>query len=102
MRFSPALTTGILIPITALCLCAQAPGAPGKEAPGNEIKGIPPRAAPTDYQAHAQAGTVTIAAEFKGHSIPTSLGPLSSEDYVAVEIGWFGPADARVKIASTD
>jgi hypothetical protein len=102
MRFSPALMTGMLIPIAALCLCAQAQSAPGKDAPGNDIKGIPPRTAPADYQAHAQAGTVTIAAEFKGHSIPTSLGPLSSEDYVAVEIGWFGPADARVKIASAD
>jgi hypothetical protein len=101
MRLSPALTTGIVIPIAALCLCVQGQ-VPPKEAPGNEVKGIPPRAAPTDYQAHGQAGTVTIAAEFKGHSIPTSQGPLSSEDYVAVEIGWFGPADARIKIASAD
>jgi len=50
MRLSPALRTGILIPIAALCLCAQGQSAPGKEAAGNEIKSIPPRAAPTDYQ----------------------------------------------------
>lgn len=65
-----------------------------------ETRGIPPRAAPADYQAHAQAGTVTIAAEFTGHSLPTVEGPLTTEDYVAVEAALFGPAGAQLKISA--
>lgn len=63
---------------------------------------MPVRAAPVDYQAQAKAGTVTIAADFTGHGIPNAQEPLNSEDYVAVEVGLFGPADARLTIASTD
>ena len=39
-------------------------------------KGLPPRATPGDYQAHAQAGKFTIAAEYRGtlHSGP-AIGP---------------------------
>jgi len=63
---------------------------------------MPPRAAPTDYQAHAQAGTVTIAAEFLGHSIPTPDAVLTNEDYVAVETGIFGQPNARLKLSLED
>jgi hypothetical protein len=77
----------------ALCLCAQ-----GQEAP-IETKGLPPRTAPADYQAQAQAGAVTVAAEFKGHSVPTMQGPLTTEDYIVVETGLFGPPGARTKIS---
>jgi rod shape-determining protein MreC len=63
---------------------------------------LPVRAAPADYQSQAKAGTVTIAADFTGHGIPNSQEPLNSEDYVAVEVGLFGPPDARLTIASTD
>ena len=88
--------------MTALCLCAQAQPTPGKEAPASEAKGMPPRTAPTEYQAHAAAGTVTIAAEFTGHGIGTPQGALTSEDYVAVETGFFGPEGARTKLAISD
>jgi hypothetical protein len=77
----------------ALGLCAA-----GQEAPV-ETKGLPPRAAPADYQAQAQAGAVTVAAEFKGHSVPTMQGPLTTEDYIVVETGLFGPPGARTKIS---
>ncbi len=63
---------------------------------------MPPRAAPTDYQAHAQAGAVTIAAEFMGHAVPTPEATFSTEDYVAVETGFFGPPDARLKLSFED
>ena len=88
--------------MTALCLCAagQTPPA-GKEAPV-ESKGMPPRTAPTEYQAHAQAGTVTIAAEFTGHGVGTPQGALTTEDYVVVETGFFGPEGARAKLAIDD
>jgi hypothetical protein len=45
---------------------------------------------------------VTVAAEFKGHSVPTLEGPLSTEDYVVVETGLFGPAGARIKLSIDD
>jgi len=65
-------------------------------------KGLPPRTTPGDYQAHAQAGTVTIAAEFDGHSIPDPQSALTTEDYVMVEVGLFGPADAKLRLSYTD
>ena len=103
MRLSDALRTGAWI--TALCLSVQAqtpPAPPAKDATINETKGLPPRVAPTDYQAHAQAGTVTVAAEFTGHSVATMQGTFSTEDYVAVETAVFGPAGARLKLSIED
>ena len=63
---------------------------------------MPPRAAPADYQAQAQAGTVTIAAEFTGHSVPTAQGTLSTEDYVVIETALFGSPGARITLSSED
>ena len=88
MRFFPVLKTGCLL--AALCWCAY--------GQGTEIKGLPPRNSATDYQAQAKVGSVTLAAEFAGHSVPTSQGTFSTEDYVTVEMGVFGPPDARGNI----
>jgi hypothetical protein len=63
---------------------------------------MPPRTTPAEYQAQVQAGTVTIAAEFKGHSVPTMQGPLSTEDYVVVETALFAPPEARLKLSAED
>ena len=100
MRPSPALSAGVFI--TALCLCAQTPDTPPKDAQINQAKGMPPRTTPAEYQAQVQAGKVTIAAEFKGHSVPTMQGPLSTEDYVVVETALFGPPEARLKISADE
>lgn len=81
----------------AICLCFQAPVPPAKE-PGSEIKGMPPRAAPTDYQSHAKAGEYTIGAEYTGHSIVLPQGTLSTEDYIVIDTGFFGPADKHLKL----
>jgi hypothetical protein len=98
MRISSAFGTVVLIP--ALCLCAPGQNTQSKDPQASEAKGIPPRAAPADYQAQAPAGTVTVAAEFIGHSIPTPDGSTyTTEDYVAVETGLFGPSGARLKIS---
>src|SRR5664279_5634330 len=97
MRLFPVLKSGLWI--TALCLCAQGQNAPGKEAPANESKGMPPRVSPAEYPTHAQAGTVTIAAEFTGHAVGTPQGSLTTEDYVVVETGFFGADGARTKLA---
>src|ERR1035437_2264091 len=100
MRLSSVLKTGVWI--TALCLFAQGQTPPGNPAAGNESKGMPPRISPAEYQAHAQAGTVTIAAEFTGHGVGTPQGTLTTEDYVVVETGFFGADGARTKLAIDD
>ena len=88
---------------TTLCLFAQEQPSQSKDARANEAQGLPPRLAPTDYQAQAKVGEVTIAAEFVGHSVPTEQGqPLSTEDYVVVETGLFGPPKARIQISQDD
>lgn len=76
--------------MVALCFSARGQTPPAKEAPANEAKGMAPRAKPSDYQAHAQAGPLTIGAEFMRHAIPTPQGAFSTEDYVVVETGIFG------------
>ena len=100
MRLFPALKNGVWI--SALCLCVQGQNTPSKDAQINEVKGLPPRAAPGDYEAHAQAGKVTIGAEFKGHFVPTQQGTFSTEEYVTVETGLFGSPGERIKLSSDD
>lgn len=108
MQFFPLLR--ITACAAALCLNglgqtappAQTP-APAKDAAAAvEMKGMAPRTAATEYQAHAQAGTITIAAEFTGHAIGTSQGTLTNDDYVMVEAAFFGPEGARTKLAADD
>jgi hypothetical protein len=99
MRFPPALRIGVLI--AAIGICLQGQNTPTTDAQ-IESKGMPPRAAPADYQVQAQAGTVTVAAEFTGHSVPTLQGALSTEDYVVIETGFFGSPGARIKLSAGD
>jgi hypothetical protein len=99
MRLSLALN--ISVPIFVVCLCVQAQTPPTADAQ-TAAKGLPPRAAPTDYQAHARAGTVTVAADFTGHSVPTLQGPLSTEDYVVIETGLFGSPGAQIRLSADD
>ena len=94
-------TTRTVVLILSAGLCLNAQDTPSKN-PQMEAKGIPPRATPADYQFHAQVGNVTLAAEFTGHSLPTLEGPLTTEDYVAVEAALFGPAGAQLTISATD
>ena len=101
MHFPLAYRTAILV--TALCLCGQAQNPQGTESRASQVRGIPPRATPGDYQAHAEAGKATIAAESLGHSIPRPQGsPLVTEDYVVIETGLFGPAGAHLTISYDD
>ncbi|MBZ5591776.1 MAG: hypothetical protein LAP39_06045 [Acidobacteriia bacterium] len=105
MRLSHAIRTGVRISVVligALCLCAQEPATQSKDARPNEAPGLPPRQAPTDYQAQTKAGEVTIAADFVGHSVTTAEGPLSTEDYVVVEAGLYGPPESRIQISLDD
>jgi hypothetical protein len=90
---TPVFIAGFTV---VLCLGAQAPVAPPK------AEGLPPRAAPTDYQTQGQAGTLTIAAEFTGHSVATPEATLNSEDYVAIETAVYGPPGTRIKLSRED
>ncbi len=102
MRFSPASIAACLITVVTGTLLVFGQDARSKDAPVNESKGMPPRAAPTDYQAQAQAGPVTIAAEFMGHSVPTPEGTYTTDDFVVVEVALFGAAQARATLSIGD
>jgi len=93
--------------IAACCLWAQDHPTPAKDARPKDTRpvgavGTPPRVAPTDYQASAKAGVVTIAADFDQHSVPTPEQLLTTEDYVVVEVALYGPPDARSQISLDD
>jgi hypothetical protein len=46
---------------------------------------------------------MTIGAEFKGHIVPTLEGnPLTTQEYVVVEVGLFGPAGSKTNLSVTD
>jgi hypothetical protein len=68
----------------------------------NLPKGMPPRVAATEYQAHEQVGSVTIGAEFMGHSVPTPEHIFSSEDFIVVEAGVFGGPGAHATLSRDD
>ncbi|HEY3441921.1 MAG TPA: hypothetical protein VGK29_14255 [Paludibaculum sp.] len=87
----------------AHCLHAQAPAAaPPAAPPVKEAHDLPARATPVDYQAQAIVGPITIAAEFTGHGMPCPQGVLISEEFVAVEVAFFGKPDARFTINAAD
>lgn len=89
--------------VAAISLFAQGQNTESKSLEATEMTGMPPRATPGDYPSHAQAGgKVTIAAEFTGHSVPRPEGPLSTEDYVVIETGFFGPPGARITLSTED
>lgn len=105
MRSFPVLRMSVqaaVLFLSVLSISAQQNPLQKEVSPQVQAQPIPPRAAPSDYQGKAQAGKFTIAADFTGHSIPTSLGPLTTEDYVAVEVAVFGPADAKLKLTMED
>ena len=66
-------------------------------------QGLGPRATPAEYQTQAASGKFTIAAEFRGHAVPVAQGsPLTSEDYIVVEAGLYGPPESRLVLSLTD
>jgi len=109
MQFSSGFRYAILA-ITALSLHAQTADVRASERPASVPKGatirenigIPPRSGPADYPAHAEAGKVTIAAEFAAHGIPTGDGVLYSDNYVVVELAIFGPQGTRLPVSFSD
>jgi hypothetical protein len=89
----------------AVFLDAQGPPAPAAQAQpagGRASKGIPPRANAGEYLSRAQAGAITIAAEFDEHQVPTPEATLTTEDFVAVEVGIFGAPGAHATVSASD
>ncbi len=58
-----------------------------------------PRSKASDYPAHVQMETVTLAAEYLVHTLPTPTGPLIAKDYLVVDVAFFGPPFSRLKIS---
>jgi hypothetical protein len=105
MRISTAWTIGVLLPAVSLCLQGQTQSAgepPKVAAQPSRAEGIPARSAPTDYQAQAKAGNITIAADFAGHSVPTPEATLSTDDYLVVEVAFYGPPGSKLTLATDD
>jgi hypothetical protein len=98
MQFSRVLRNSLWL--ATLCLCAQ----DQKPAPFNpsDVPRMPARATVNDYQAHARLGAVNIGAEFMRHLVPTPLSEFSTEDYVVVEIGFYGRAGDKIKLSTSD
>lgn len=101
MRVFSALRTGFVITGVLLAAMSLPAQEVSKESPSTS-KGMPPRAGPSDYQAQAKAGDVTIGAEFMGHAVPTPEQTLSADDYIVVEAGLFGPSGAKTTLARSD
>jgi hypothetical protein len=110
MHLSVCFTT-ISLGAVAFGLWAQTPSAlsadhsvPSQPAGGtiNEPQGLPPRTSPSDYPAQAKLGAITLAADFAGHGVPTPDGPLTTENYVVVEVAFFGPPGTRLPISFND
>ena len=99
MRFSSTLRPACLIAalVSAPCSFPQS-----KDPSASEVKGMPARVAPTEYQAHVAAGPLTIAADFEGHSVATPEATYTTEDYVVVEVGMFGAPGARANLSKGD
>ncbi len=93
------LRTGVLIAV--FCASVVGQGAQTKDVQV-EAKGLPPRVSPAEYQAQAKAGALTVAAEFKGHMVPTMEGTLSTDEYVVVEAALFGPPGTRIQSSAGD
>ncbi len=100
----------LIVAVLAAVICqgalgqdAQTQDAQSKDTKIPEAKGLPARATPAEYQAHAQAGAITLAAEFTGHSINTpGAATLATEDYVVVEVALFGPPEANVTLSDAN
>lgn len=85
--------------LLAFGLCAQ------EQTQGVKVANVPrmrPRGSANDYQAHARVGSISIGAEFMRHAVPTPQSEFSTEDYVTVEVGFFGAAGDHAKLAAQD
>jgi hypothetical protein len=62
-------------------------------------QGTSPKSKATDYPVHVQLDSVTLAAEYLIHSLPTPQGNLIASDYLIVEVAFYGPSFSRLKMS---
>ena len=98
MRHYLKLSTLAGLVLACLTGFAQEPVRP--KAP--DARGLPPRSSPAEYQTAAKVGALTIAADFAGHGVPTADGVFSTEDYIVVEVAFFGPAGSHLNLSYKD
>jgi hypothetical protein len=97
-QFQPEFRVAALLPAALIIVLSGI--ATAQEV--NPAKPLAPRATPGDYRAHSQLGKITIAADFAGHGVTTADAVYSTEDYIVVEVGIFGPPDARTSVSFKD
>lgn len=106
MRFTSRFGTGLFLSggLLSMLFCLTAQEQSGQDQATKEVQAqhMPPRVAPSEYQAHAAAGAVNIGAEFMGHSVPTPEHTFTTEEYIVVEAGLFGPAGAKTTLSRDD
>jgi hypothetical protein len=64
-------------------------------------QGTRPKPKPSDYptQAILENG-VTLAAEYLVHSLPTQTGTLIADDYLIVEVAFYGPPKSKLSLGA--
>jgi hypothetical protein len=62
-------------------------------------QGTTPKSKATEYPVHVQVDTVTLAARYLVHSLPTSKETLIANDYLVVEVAFYGPPFGRVQLS---
>ncbi|MDE3198385.1 MAG: hypothetical protein KGN84_18695 [Acidobacteriota bacterium] len=75
---------------------------PARKDKAFETKGMPPRQNPAEYQTATKVGQLTMAADFAGHGVPTADGLYSNEEYLVVEVAFFGPAGSHLNLSYKD
>jgi len=90
----------LLAPLTPAQERAQPPALVPQKPEAS--KGIPARTTPADYQAHGQAGKITIAAEYDQHAVPDPTVTLTTEDFVVVEVALYGPPGTNLALNYQD
>ncbi len=62
-------------------------------------QGTTPKSKATEYPVHAQLDSVTLAARYLVHSLPTSKEILITNDYLVVEAAFYGPPFSRLQLS---
>src|SRR2546425_122394 len=63
-------------------------------------QGTPPKETPAAYPVRATLGEYTLAAEYMVHSIPAASGIVVTNDYLVIEVAFFGPKYSHLKLSS--
>jgi hypothetical protein len=62
-------------------------------------QGTQPKPKAADYPVHVQLDQVTVAVEYLVRSLPASNGTLVANEYLVVEVAFFGPPMSRLRMS---